>query len=153
MASDDNPGGWAVPDGYKLTRHEGYWMNSRGFRRDEKPEDGDVFSGIGVAHFDEAEPFVLATRQVVVDGVTQTIEGWSPNATIRMIEDGYAPPVFTLVHKDDPTPLVEPARAHRYTDDEVAAMQADDSGTGTRLSSIPTDELQAELAAREDVTA
>lgn len=74
---------WKAPKGFVVTKLPGYHMNAKGFQAAKG--DPLMFDGqIGVAWFDESEPFVE-------DG-----EGFSPNVQILPIVDGWVPPVFTL---------------------------------------------------------
>lgn len=83
---------WKAPEGFVLTRHEAYQINSKGFRAAE----GDALMPDGqlhVAHFDEDEPFTANN---------------SPNVQLLPIKDGWVPPVYMLHAEDDPTPVTEP---------------------------------------------
>lgn len=78
---------WKAPKGFVLGKHEGYTINTKGFRAaegDEPMQDGRL----GVAWFNDDEPFD---------------ETNSPNVQILPISDGWVPPVYTL-HSTDEAP-------------------------------------------------
>lgn len=83
-----------APKGFVLTRYEGYWLNSEGFRADN-PEGVELMNDgvLGVAWFNEDEPFVAAEK----DGLI----GYSPNIQVLPITDGWVPPVYTLHSKEE----------------------------------------------------
>jgi len=84
-----------APKGFVLTRHEGYWLDQRGFRVDKPDEHVLMNDGvIGVAWFNEEEPFVAATSP-------EGEEGYSPNVQVLPITDGWVPPVYTLHTKEE----------------------------------------------------
>lgn len=88
---------WKAPRGWRLVKHDGYTINHLGMRIDKhtRPDrtrlmpDGQV----EVVHFDEDEPFYPDTH-------ANGIEGYSPRASLKPIQDGVVPPVYTLHQKE-----------------------------------------------------
>lgn len=120
MAPDENTA-WKPPEGYVLTVVPGHYLNARGYEADgSDPRHGVLPDGqIEVAHFFEAEPFVwvendgkgpnasIEAREAALAG--EPLAGWSPNAILLPIEDGWVPDQYVLTHVDDDTPTIEPA--------------------------------------------
>lgn len=77
---------WKAPDGFVLNKHEGYHLNEKGFAAasDDEPRMAD--GRIGVAWFNDDEPFA---------------EDNSPNVNVLPITDGWVPPVYTLHSKEE----------------------------------------------------
>lgn len=74
---------WKAPEGFVLSKHEGYFIDDQGFRvpGKEKPLRPMPDGKVGVAHFDENEPFTVDNN---------------PNCRILPIKDGWVPPVYRL---------------------------------------------------------
>lgn len=151
MAPDkNNPGGWKVPSGFTLTRHEGYYVDHRGMERSGSTTNTTMEDGqIEVPHFVEAEPFVWEAntgrgqyaspeaKQRALAG--DPIWGWNPNCILLPIENGWMPPQYTLRHDDDPTPVTEPASVairELTPDEEVAKLKAAIEATQARIDEI-----------------
>ncbi len=83
-----------APSGFVLTKIPGYYCNRDGFA--VKKGDANLMpdGAIGVAWFNETEPFVPS----VGDDGTQ---GYSPNVQVLPIQDGWVPPVYTLHSKEE----------------------------------------------------
>lgn len=107
---------WKAPDGYVLARHEGTYVNNRGFGvksrdavTDARPLMAD--GAIEVLWFDEAEPFVESSNDGMGPHASdeakraaragEPLTGWNPNVTSKPIRDGWMPPSYTLTKKGD----------------------------------------------------
>lgn len=81
---------WKAPEGFVVTKHPGYQMNTKGFRA-AKGDDPMPDDGLLVAHFKDSKPFTSDN---------------SPNVELLPIADGWVPPVYTL-HTEEEAPNVE----------------------------------------------
>lgn len=94
-----NATGWEAPQGFVLTRHEGYYINQQGFQASEgRPFTAMPDGQIGVAWFDESAPFIEAENG--------EYRGYSPNVQVLPIVDGWVPPAYTL-HSEEEAPNVQ----------------------------------------------
>lgn len=144
---------WKPPKGYTLTKHEGHYVNDRGFRTDpDNLRDGRTLMPDGqedVLHFFEDEPFKLTpndgrgphasveARERALAG--DPIMGWNPNAIPLPIKDGWVPDAYTLTADDDDTPVTEPAvvgRPNMTPEQEVAALRGSIAAAEAQIAAI-----------------
>jgi hypothetical protein len=141
---------WKPPKGYHLTRHDGHFVDDRGFRVDNPATHHRPLMPDGqedVLHFFEDEPFKLTpndgtgqhasveARKAALAG--KPIEGWNPNAIPLPIEGGWVPPTYTLTHEDDDTPEVRPAVVGPPSDqDQIAMLRAGIEAAQARIAEI-----------------
>lgn len=83
-----------APTGFVLTKIPGYHVDSRGFYAKKDSPTLMPDGQIGVAWFNEDEPYVAAELD---DGST----GYSPNVHVLPIADGWVPPTYTLHTKEE----------------------------------------------------
>lgn len=139
---------WKPPKGYTLTRHDGHYIDARGFKVDNPATATLMPDGQeDVLHFFEDEPFKLTAN----DGTGQhasvearkralagdPIMGWNPNAIPLPIEGGWQPPTYTLKHDDDDTPETRPGVVGPPPDaDQVAMLRAGIEAAEARIAEI-----------------
>lgn len=143
---------WEPPAGYTLTRHEGHYVNRKGFRvdADAAPAGGYMPDGqIEVPHFDNTEPFIYRAndgqgpfasdeaKRAAAAG--EPLGGLSPNVTYKPIVGGWVPTVYTLRHVDDTTPETEPATlgGEPLTPErEIAALEGSIAAAQARIADL-----------------
>jgi hypothetical protein len=106
---------WKAPAGHVMHRHEGTYINNRGFGiKDNNPPPNRPLmpdGTIDVLWFDEDEPFVWKANDGMGPNASEhakdmaragtPLEGWHCNVTSKPIKDGWMPPVYTLHLKEE----------------------------------------------------
>jgi hypothetical protein len=141
---------WKPPKGFTLTRHEGHYIDERGFRVDDPATARRPLMPDGqedVLHFFEDEPFKLSAndgtgphasveaRKRALAG--DPIMGWNANALPLPIEGGWVPPTYSLTDDKDDTPETRPAVVGAPSDtDQVAMLRAGIAAAEARIAEI-----------------